>query len=235
MPQREQAGGIPALAQAMEDVAQAEARAEAARVRALQLSQKAATDAEDDEGTGVEDSVDVAEPVSAGSLRRWRLRRPGRKSLAVGAAAMLIWAFLGTCGYVVWYHHKTVAERQHAAEFAEAARQGTITLMSIDANKARDDVQRIIDDSTGSFKTEMLLTAENLVKSIQESKTSTKAAVKAVAVESMTDDSAVVLVTAKAEVDNPDKSKPPPRSWRMVMTLQKNAGQIKVSQVEYLS
>jgi Mce-associated membrane protein len=234
MPQRQQAHGSPALTQAMEDVAQAEARAEAARARALQLSQKAATDSENVDSTAVDDSVDAAEPVSARSLRRWRLRLPGRKSLAVGAAVVLICAFSGTGGYVVWYHHNTVAERQRAAEFAAAARQGAITLMSIDANKARDDVQRIIDESTGPFKTEMLITAEELVKSVEESKVSTKVGVKAVAVESMTDDAAVVLVTARAEVDNPDKSKAPPRLWRMVMTLQKDAGQIKVSQVEYL-
>jgi Mce-associated membrane protein len=80
----------------------------------------------------------------------------------------------------------------------------------------------------------MLLTANDLVEAVEKSKVSTKAAVHAVAVESMTADSAVVLVAAKAEVTNPDKSKPPPRSWRIVMNLQRDGGQLKMSRVEFL-
>lgn len=230
MPQLEQAGGTPTLAEAMEEVARAEARAEAARARALQLSRKAA------DGEDIDNSVGEPQPASArwGRVRRRLLRRPGRKSLAVGSAVVLICTAMGTSGYVVWYHRKTTDDRQHAAEFAAAARQGAIMLMSIDAKKARDDIQRIIDDSTGPFKTGMMITAEDLVKSVEESKVSTRAAVKAVAVESMTGDSAVVLVAMKSEAVNPDKTKPPPRSWRVVMSLQRDAGQIKISRVEYV-
>ncbi len=231
-----QTGGTPTLAQAMEDVARTEARAEAARARALQLSRKAAADAGDVDGAAVDGSVGAAEPASARSarLRRRLLRRPGRKTVTVGAAVVFICASLGTSGYVVWHHRKTVDERQRAAEFAAVARQDAITLMSIDANNARDDLQRIIDNSTGPFKNGMLITAEDRVKAIEESKVSTKATVQGVAVESMTDDSAVVLVATKAEVANPDNTKPPPRLWRIVMTLQKDGGQLKVSRVEYL-
>ncbi|HZE16279.1 MAG TPA: hypothetical protein VE197_11525, partial [Mycobacterium sp.] len=200
-----QAGGTPTLAEAMEEVARAEARAEAARARAIRLSRKAnaassghvdtieTVDAEDTDGAA-EKSIGDAEPASVrwARLRRRVLRRPGRKSLAVATAAMLICAALGTSGYVVWYHRKTMDERQRAAEFAAAARQGAITLMSIDPNKAREDVQRIIDDSTGPFKNGMLINAQDLVKAVEQSKVSTKVAVKGVAVESMTEDSAVV-------------------------------------------
>ncbi len=237
----------PSVVQALEAVARAEARAEAARARVLQLSRAAdaassgqvdsiaTADAEDTDGA-VSGSIADAEPASAkwARLRRRVLRRPGRNTLAAGAVVVLICAALGTSGYVVWYHRKAVNERQRTAEFAAAARQGAITLMSIDPNKARDDVQRIIDDSTGSFKNQMLITAQDLVSRVEQSKVSTKAAAKAVAVESMTHDSAVVLVAAKAEVTNPDQSKPAPRLWRIVMNLQRDGGQIKVSKVEFV-
>lgn len=251
-----QAGGIPTLADALDEVARMEAQAEAARARAIRLSREAGlgspsasggmssdsleatgpADGEGTDGAAVEGDVDAAELASARSvrLRRRLLRRPGQKSLAVGAAVVLILAALGTSGYVVWYHHKSVDERQHAAEFAAAARQGAVTLLSIDPTKARDDLQRIIDDSTGPLKSGMLITAEDLVKAVEQSKVSTKVAVKAVAVESMTDDSAVVLVTTKAEVANPGKAGPRPRSWRIVMDLQRDAGQLKVSKVEFI-
>jgi Mce-associated membrane protein len=200
-------------------------------VRALQLSRQAAAGADD-----VDDSAAAAEAASPRwvRLRRRMLRRPGRKSLAAGAAVMLICAFLGITGYAVWYHHKATGERQRAAEFAAAAQQSVILLMSIDANKARDDLQRVIDNSTGQFKTSMLVNGNDLVEQVEHSKVSTKVAVKAVAVESMTGDSAVVLVTAKTEATDPDKTKLPPRPWRVVMSLQKDDGQIKMSQVEYV-
>jgi Mce-associated membrane protein len=162
------------------------------------------------------------------------LKRPGRKTLAVGAAVILICTSLGTSGYVVWYHRKSQEQRQRAAEFAAAARQSAITLMSINSDKAREDLQRVIDDATGQFKNQMLLTANGLVESVEQSKVSTKATVQAVAVESMTADSGVVLVTTKSEVINPDKTKPPPRSWRIVMNLQRDGGQLKMSRVEFL-
>jgi Mce-associated membrane protein len=243
-----QAGGTPTLAEAMEEVARAEARAEAARARAIRLSRDAdatssgqlemaeAADASHIDSAPGEENVVEAKPVSTrwAWLRRPPLRRPGRKAVAAGAAVVLICASLGTSGYVVWYHRQTVDERRRAADFAAAARQGAIVLMSMDATKARDGVQRIIDDTTGTFKAGILITEDELVKAAEESKVSTKVAVEAVAVESMTDDSAVVLLVTKAEVANPDKSAPAPRSSRIVMNLQRDGGQLKVSGVEFL-
>ncbi|BBY05612.1 hypothetical protein [Mycobacterium noviomagense] len=238
----------PTLKEAMKEAARAEARARQARARAIELSRKADTtssdqaetietvDADHTDAAAAESSVGEPQPVSGrwSRLRRRVLKRPGRKSLAVATAVILICTFSGTSGYVVWYHRKSVEQRQRAVEFAAAARQSAITLMSIDADKARDDLQRVIDDSTGQFKNQMLLTANGLVESVEKSKASTKATVQAVAVESMTADSAVVLVTAKADIVSPDKTKPPSRSWRIVMNLQRDGGQLKMSRVEFL-
>jgi Mce-associated membrane protein len=44
----------------------------------------------------------------------------------------------------------------------------------------------------------------------------------------------VVLVATRAEVANPDTSKPPPRSWRVVMTIQRDGGKLKIAKVESL-
>jgi Mce-associated membrane protein len=237
----------PSLAEAMQEVARAEARAETARARAIQLSRDAESassgqldtmetaNAEDTDHATVDDNELAVQPLSASSVGIIAmLRRPGRTTLAVGAAFLLICTFLAVSGYVLQYHRRAADERHSAEEFAAAARQGVTALMSIDADKARDGVQRIIDDSTGPFKTGILLTEDDLVKAVEDSKVSTRVAVKAVAVESMTDDSAVVLVAARAEVANPDKSKPPPRSWRVVMTIERDGGTLKIAKVESL-
>ena len=56
---------------------------------------------------------------------------------------------------MVWQDHTLMHKRQLAPEFAAAARQGVTTLMSIDANHAKEDIQRIIDASTGELKAQM--------------------------------------------------------------------------------
>ncbi len=219
-----------ALAAAMQEVAAAEARAEAARARAARLSREAAGEPDVEDENGLNDVEPARRRVR---LRRLALRRPGPRSIAAAAATLLICAALALSGYVTWYHHRSVDERARSAEFAAAARQRAITLMSIDAGKAREDLQRIIDDGTGQFKNEMLITANDRAEAVEQSKLSTKAAVTGVAVESMTKDSAVVLVTAKSELVNAD-NKTPPQYWRLVMTLQRVDGQLKVSKLEYV-
>ena len=240
-------GTDPWLAEAMREVAQAEARAQTARARAQRLSrdaESAATggldsiqtaDTQDDDHGPVDDYLRAGHRRSARSASiTARLRRPGRKAWACGAAFVHIFALLAVSGYVVHYHHRAAEERHRAEEFAAAARRGVTTLMSIDARNARDGVQRIIDDSTGAFKTGVLLGEDDLVRAVEDSKVTTKVAVNAVAVESMTDDSAVVLVATRAEVANPNASAPPPRSWRVVMTIQRDGGKLKIAKVESL-
>ena len=143
-------------ADAEDEVAKAEARAEAARARLSRLREAAETgDADDD----AQLSQDVEQRPAKSTRTRLRLprrpgrprwlRRPGRKTIAAGVGIVLASASLGASGYMVWQHHTTVHKRQLAAEFTAAARQGVTALMSIDPDHAKEDVQRIIDASTG--------------------------------------------------------------------------------------
>ena len=99
-------------------------------------------------------------------------------------------------------HRTQAAEQQRRAEFAAAARQGVVTLMSLDFNKAKEDVQRIIDNSTGQFREDFKNQADDFIKVAQDSKVVTEVTVNATGVESMTEDSAVVLVSATSRVTN---------------------------------
>jgi Mce-associated membrane protein len=108
-----------------------------------------------------------------------------------------------------------------------------VTLMSIDANKAREYVQRVIDNSTGKFKDDMQATAYDLTKAIEQSKVGVKVNVERVGVESMTDDSAVVLVAAKSVLTNADNRKRGPQAWRISIELQRDGGQFKISKVDF--
>jgi Mce-associated membrane protein len=211
-----------------DELTQVEARAEAARARAIRMRQQAEAASSDHV-----DPPDEAEPESAPPGRR-RLHRPSRKALAFAAAFVVSCAALTASGYLMWHHHKVEQQSQRSAEFATAARDAVVMMMSIDANKARDDMQRFADATTGQFKAGVLLGAQDLVKALEQSKVTAKAAVQAVAVQSMTEDSAVVLVAAKSELTKPDQAKPDLRSFRLVVNVERDGGHLKISKVEFV-
>ena len=243
MPPRElsaqalEAGSATSMAASATEAAELpriEARAEAARARATRLRQQAeAASSDQGDRSGPEEGFEKEESPSAPTGRRW-LRHPSRKALIAFAGLVLICASLATSGLVVWHHHNVAQQRQRSAEFATAAGNAVVAMMSISAVKARDDLQHFVDDTTGEFKAGILMNADNGIKQIEQSKISTKAAVQAVAVESMTNDSAVVLVTAKSEITKPDQPKPQSRSWRMVVNVERDDGQLKISKVEFV-
>lgn len=210
------------VADAELEASQAQARAEAARARAIQLRRTAETgEAKDDAGE-----------VPARSRRRW-LRRPGLKAVTVGVGIALAVASVAASGFMAWQHRTLVHNRDRAPEFAAAARQAVTTLMSIDANHAKEDFQRIIDASTGELKAQVEATSALLAKQAEDSKVSSKVTVEAVAVVSQTDDSAVVLVAAKSDVTEVDNTKRP-GLWRLRVNINRDAGKLKMSKVEFL-
>jgi len=50
----------------------------------------------------------------------------------------------------------------------------------------------------------------------------------------MTNDSAIVLVSAKSEFTRPGQAKPESRSLRAVVNVQRDGGQLKISRVEFV-
>ena len=223
-------GASPTPVPEADELTQAEARAEAARARAKRLRQQA------DAASDVQGGRAGAEETGAESAQshRWRPRRPGRKAMSAAAAVVVICASLTASGYLAWHHRTVAQQRQRTAEFATAARNAVVTMMSIDPNKARDDMQRWADDTTGMFKAGILLGAEDAVKALEQSKVSSKGSVQAAAVESMSEDSAIVLVAAKSEFSKPGQAKPESRSLRLVVSVQRDGGQLKISRVEFV-
>jgi Mce-associated membrane protein len=126
------------------------------------------------------------------------------------------------------------AQQKLNAEYAAAGRQSVVTLMSLDFNKAQEDVQRIIDNSTGQFKTDFQNQAADFVKVAQDSKVVTDVTINSTAVESMSQDKATVLVAATSHVTNSAGAKQEPRAWRLSVDLQRDNGQIKMSKVEFV-
>lgn len=163
-----------------------------------------------------------------------RFRRPSATTVLV-SIALLATAGLVAASAVMIRHHAVLTRQQHrAAEFTAAARQIVVTLMSIDAARAKDDVRRIVDNSTGQFKADFQSAANDFVKAAQNANVSTQTSVRAAAVDSMTNDTAVVLVAADTTLTNSTGAAEKPRSWRLSLKLARDGGQIKMSSMEFI-
>jgi Mce-associated membrane protein len=233
--------------------AAAEERAEAARARANEL--RAKLEASRDETPAAaetvtevvtedepEDAESEAEPVvtdpaqPAGDIAPTKKRGLRLTTVAaVLAVLVVIAALLGAGGYMLWQHRNADQQQHRSAEFAAAARQGVVNLMSLDFNHAQESVQRVIDDSTGKFKSNFEDGAPDLIKAMKDAKIATKVTVNISAVESMDKDSATVLVAATSQRTGPDapKEDQQPRVWRVVVSLVREGDQLKMADIEF--
>jgi len=203
------------LQAALAAATQAEERAAVARARATTLRQHAESV-----------RVDTEDPVTG---RRSRLA-PALTTLAV----LTLCALLAASGYLLWQHRQADQQRQLSAEYAAAARQGVVNLMSLNFNSAKEDVQRVLDNATGKFKENFDAESGFLVKALQESEVVTEVTVNQVAVESKSDDSAVVLVSSESQATNSKNQRQQPQFFRIAVALARDGGQVKVAQVDFL-
>lgn len=244
-PVDEAAADLAALIEAEEAAAAAEARAAQARRRALELRRPAADVAEPEAEENPPESND-SDPPRTRKRRRFRmrlfrmrrlrrLRRPRRATLISAVAVLCTAALLAVSTYVVLQHNRITEDQQRAAEFAGAARQVVLTLMSIEPAKAKEIVQHILDSSTGSFHDEFRRGADAFVKVTQSSKAATVATVQAAAVQSMTAETAVVLVSARTALTGAASGQEQPHTWRLRLTMTRDGGQPKMSGVEFIS
>lgn len=237
-----------ALTLAEAEAKAAEAAAELARARAELLKAQQGSETETTQAVELETAPDAeaseaAEPASGAdegsaeepaeqpreSIGIWRRLRWVAATLAV----LAIGGFLAV-DVLMLSHHRDVAQRQHqVGEYAAAARQGVVTLMSLNYETVDDDVKAILDNSTGEFKKDFEAHAGDFTKVARESKTVTTVDTAVAGVESMSDNEAVVLVAATTKVTNTAGAKEEPRSWRLTVHLTREGDQVKMSKVDF--
>jgi Mce-associated membrane protein len=235
------------------EAAEAEAIAAAARARAKALRlRRQAAEAQASERASEPVTDNVAEPAEdtepesgdtvptedvdeteAPSKRR-RMPRIRWKIVAAVSAIVLTLAFVAASGYMVWHHRLAQQEQQRTAEFTAAARQSVVTLMSLNFNNAQEDVQRIIENSTGQFREDFEAQAEDFTQVAKDSKVVTEVTVNVASLKSVTDNNATALVSATSRVTNTAGANQEPRSWRLMVDLVREGDQIKMSKVEFV-
>lgn len=201
--------------------AEAEAEAEAAEQLALEARARA-------------DRLRADSAADGPPRSRPRRHRSRWTRVASALALLSTVALLAAGGFMVQQSRAVAAQASDRAEFTAAARQVVVTLMSIDFNNPQASVEQILDNAVDPFRKEFEGAAEDFVKVSQDAKVITKATVNAAAVESMTADSAVVLVSASSTVTNAAGAEEAPRNWRLTVDLQRDGDQIKMSKVEFV-
>lgn len=174
----------------------------------------------------------AAEPpvaTSAVSGRRWIAQ-----TLGLALAALLTGVALTLTGMMLWQHMKAGAQREQDRRLVDAARDGVVALLSIDYNHARADVQRVLDASTGQFRDDFGRSADDFVKTAEESRAVTVGKINAAALDIVDGDRARVLVAATSVVSNSKGAKEDARPFRMSVTVTRDGDTWKMSDVEFV-
>jgi Mce-associated membrane protein len=226
------------------DAAEAEALAAAAKARAkavrLRHELQRSTDSSAAESTAVATLAEVTATDETGGHdvpepgNRRRIRRPSGRTVVTSAALVVLIVLVGVNGFLAWRHHGADQLRDRAAQFAAAAQQGVVNMTTLDFTKAGADVARVLDGSTGEFRSDFASRVDDFTSVVRDSKVVTAGTVNATAVESMTADSAVVLVAATSTVTNAAGAKEEPRKWRLSVTVTRDDNQLKMSKVEFV-
>lgn len=167
-------------------------------------------------------------------LPRPGFRLPPARALGRTLAGVVVVAALAVSGFSIWNHHQAGVRQARADEYLAAARQGVLALTSMDSGRAADDVRRVLDNSTGAFRTDFQTRSEDFAKVVEQSKVATQGEITASAVESMTDESAVVLVSAVSRITNSAGAQQEPRVWRLSVTVTRDGSDPKMSKVEFV-
>jgi Mce-associated membrane protein len=148
--------------------------------------------------------------------------------LAAVAVLVSLNAWLGYRDYRVRHNERL---RQ---EMVEAARQGAINLTTIDHEHVGEDVQRILDSSTGVFHDDFAQRAEPFSEAARRAQSKSVGTVTEAALESADGDEGQVLVAMNVMTSNRGVPEQQPQGWRMRVTVARIGDEPKVSKVEFI-
>ncbi len=156
--------------------------------------------------------------------------QPSRRRIVLAALAslVLIVAWLGYRDYEV----RHVAHR--AEEMVQAARDGALSLTTIDHEHIDENVQRILDASTGSFRDDFEQRAQPFADAARKAQSKSVGTVTAAGVESTGSEEGQVLLAMTVMTSNRGVPETQPKAWRMRVTVTSTDGGYKVSRVEFV-
>ena len=102
-----------------------------------------------------------------------------------------------------------------------------------DADRVDRDVDRILELSTGEFRTDFAARSQDFIEVVQKLKVSTEGTVNAVGLESSNEQKAVAMLSATSLVTNTAGAEAEPRIWRMRVHLINDDGTVLIEKVDF--
>jgi Mce-associated membrane protein len=155
--------------------------------------------------------------------------------LATTLGLVVVVALAGLCGWLgfrAYLSHQAADERNM---FLQVGRQAALNLTTIDFEHADEDVQRVLDSSTGTFYDDFNARAQPFKEVVKQAKSKSVGTIAEAGVETETEDGADVLVAVTVRTSNAGAAEQEPRAWRMRITVQKIGDEAKVANVRFVS
>lgn len=174
----------------------------------------------------------VAEVPEAGTAAR-TLRSPTTLATVLGLVmCVAMTSLVGWLGVRTYQSHQ---QQQRQALFVQIARQGAVSLTTIDFAHADADIQRILDSATGTFYDDFSKRSQPFVDVVKKAQSKSEGTVTEAGLESEQGDTAQVLVAVSVKTSNAGAQEQQPRAWRMRISVQKLGDGAKVSNVEFVA
>ncbi len=199
---------------------------------------ESATADESDEDSADESDEDSDEDAEAGGAAREKRPAKPRMShvrLATILGLVTVVALGGLCGWLGWRAYEARKAADERSLFLQVGRQAALNLTTIDFEHADEDVQRVLDSSTGTFYDDFQARAQPFKEVVKQAKSKSVGTVAEAGVESETEDGAEVLVAVTVKTSNAGAAEQEPRAWRMRITVQKVGDEAKVANVRFVS
>ncbi|MDI9896857.1 hypothetical protein QM797_19225 [Rhodococcus sp. IEGM 1381] len=162
-----------------------------------------------------------------------RSRNYRRRGLLAAVAVAIV--SLGAVTVVELIHYQQFGAAQDRDQrYLQAARQSVLDLTTISAATVDDDVARVLERSTGSFREQFDQRSDDFVSVVQQANVQATGAITEAGIENADDNTASVLVAATSNVSNSSGAQQESRVWRLRISLENDGQTILVSDVEFV-
>jgi hypothetical protein len=168
-------------------------------------------------------------------MKKWyavlRERRSWREGF-VALAAITLLVIAGERALAWQDEHQRADDEKNAAAAATAEVEG---LIDVSGRTSKEDIAKLLDGATASFRSDLEAQADRLRKAIAKSKVTATGQVLSTGVVKLEDGRATVIVAASGTVKNTQTADPEPRNYRMRVDLQQHDNRWLVSGLEFVS
>ena len=159
---------------------------------------------------------------------------PWRRRIMLAAAMVLAAALVAVATLLLLRLNDANAAEDSREAALQVARQVAVDLTTVSKDTAQQDVNRLMDMATGSFKDQFAQQADVFRKVVQQAAVTSKGTVAEAGVSGVDGDTVTVLAAVSATVQNADAPSGEQRQYRMKIQLQHDGDRWLVSDLEFV-